>query len=130
EGMEWVTGTSDDGSFVGQNDSSLASAAPVPPNMPPATQTYTLFAREEGTFLLYTMGDTSSTGDQLINGLFGALNVQPAGAEWYRSQVSQQDLKLVTTGTTADGHPMVDYTKVYSAGSKYPDGSAITPDTT
>ena len=62
---------------------------PFLPNMPPQTQTYTLFAKAEGTFLLYTMGDTSSTGNQLTRGLFGALNVQPAGAEWYRSQVTQ-----------------------------------------
>jgi manganese oxidase len=129
EGMEWVTGTSDDGSFVGKNNSSLASASPVPVNMPPATQTYNLFAREEGTFLLYTMGDTSSTGNQLTNGLFGALNVQPAGAEWYRSQVSQKDLKLVTKGTTADGHPIIDYAAVYPAGSKYPDGTSIPANT-
>lgn len=96
QGMEWVTGTADDGSFVGKDDSSLASAAPVDPNLPPATQTYTLFAREEGTFLLYTMGDTSSNGNQLINGLFGALNVQPAGAEWYRSQVTADELARAT----------------------------------
>lgn len=129
QGMEWVTGPGDDGSFVGANDSSLASASPVPANMPPANQTYTLFARAEGTFLLYTLGDTHSTGNQLTNGLFGALNVQPAGAEWYRSQVTQKDLKLVTKGTTADGHPIIDYTKVYPAGSTYPDGTPIPANT-
>src|ERR1700687_3914980 len=129
QGLQWVTGTGDDGSFVGKNNSSLASASPVDPNMPPATQTYTLFAKAEGTFLLYTMGDTSSTGNQLTNGLFGAVNVQPAGAEWYRSQVSQKDLQLITKGTTADGHPIVDYTAVYPAGSKYPDGTPIPANT-
>ena len=57
----------------------------------------TLFSRrQEGTFLLYTMGDTSTHGDQLARGLFGALNVQPAGAEWYRSQVTADDLALAT----------------------------------
>jgi hypothetical protein len=122
QGTEWITGTGDDGSFVGKNNSSLANAAG-------GTQTYTLFARAEGTFLLYTLGDTSSTGNQLTNGLFGALNVQPAGAEWYRSQVSQKDLKLVTTGTTADGHPKIDYTKVYPPGATYPDGTAIPANT-
>jgi hypothetical protein len=96
QGMEWVTGTQDDGSFVGKNSSSLASADPVPANMPPQHQTYTLFAREEGTFLLYTMGDTSTTGDQLTRGLFGSLNVQPAGAEWYRSQVTADELAKAT----------------------------------
>src|ERR1700730_11319837 len=59
QGMEWVTGSKDDGSFVGKNNSSLASVTPpIFPPAPPNTQTYTLFARHEGTFLLYTMGDT------------------------------------------------------------------------
>jgi hypothetical protein len=100
EGMEWVNGSQDDGSFVGQNPSSLASAppppSPTPSPMPPQTQTYTLYAKAEGTFLMYTMGDTTSVADQLTNGLFGALNVQPAGAEWYRSQVTASDMLLAT----------------------------------
>jgi hypothetical protein len=127
QGMEWVTGPSDDGSFVGKNNSSLVNA--VPTGMPLASQTYTLFAKEEGTFLLYTAGDTNTTGNQLTNGLFGALNVEPAGAEWYRSQVSQADLKVITKGTTPDGHPVIDYGAVYPVGAKYPDGTPIPPNT-
>ena len=96
QGVEWVTGPGDDGSFVGKNTSSLASVTRVPPNMPPNTQTYTLYAKAEGTYLLYTMGDTTSQGVQLTRGLFGALNVQPAGAEWYRSQVTAADLARAT----------------------------------
>ena len=96
QGMEWVTGPGDDGSFVGKNNSSLASVTPVPANMPPNTQTYSLYAKAEGTFLFYTMGDTTSQGIQLTRGLFGALNVQPAGAEWYRSQVTATDLANAT----------------------------------
>ena len=97
QGMEWVKGSQDDGSFVGKNDSSLASTF-NPPLTPatPQVQTYNLYARQEGTFLLYTMGDTTSTGDQLTKGLFGALNVQPEGAEWYRSQVTADDLQRAT----------------------------------
>ena len=134
QGMEWVNGPTDDGSFVGRNDSSLATPTPSPAPSPgtqwPAnSQTYKLYAKAEGTFLLYSMGDTSSIGTQLENGLFGALNVQPADAEWYRSQVTQADLKLVTTGTTTDGHPIIDYNKVYPAGSKYPDGTPIPANT-
>src|SRR5882724_8783208 len=100
QGMEWMTGSQDDGSFVGKNSSSLATALPPPPPpspMPtPNTQTYNLYAKDEGTFLMYTMGDTSSEGNQLSRGLFGALNVQPASAEWYRSQVTADDLVLAT----------------------------------
>ena len=88
QGMQWVTGPQDDGSFVGKNNSSLAT--------PSQTQIYTLYAKAEGTFLLYTMGDTSTTGTQLTRGLFGALNVQPAKAEWYRSQVTADDLARAT----------------------------------
>ena len=78
---------------------------------------------------MYSMGDTSSVGSHITNGLFGALNVQPSGAEWYRSQVTQADLKLVTTGTTADGHPKIKYDQVYPAGATYPDGTAIPANT-
>jgi manganese oxidase len=108
QGMEWATGTADDGSFVGVNPSSLANANSQPPN-PPTTQHYKLFVKNEGTFLLYTMGDTSSEGLQLARGLFGALNVQPEGAEWYRSEVTQRDLKLATKSISPDGHPVIDY---------------------
>ncbi len=134
QGMEWVTGAKDDGSFVGKNDSSLAtpSPSPAPPagtTWPSQTQTYTLYAKAEGTYLMYSMGDTSSVGSQIMNGLFGALNVQPAGAEWYRSQVTQQDLKLASSGSTPDGHPIIKYDAVYPAGSTYPDGTPIPPNT-
>ena len=141
QGQEWTAGAQDDGSFVGKNSSSLASPAPspspLPSPMPPQTQTYNLFVRNEGTFLLYTMGDTEAepTG-QLSRGLFGALNVQPTGAEWYRSQVTQQDLALATkknsNGTpmrTRDNQPVIDYNAVYPTGSKYPDGTPIPPNT-
>ena len=39
--------------------------------------------------------------------------MQPKTAEWYRSQVTKADLDLATTGKTADGHPIIDYDKVY-----------------
>jgi hypothetical protein len=135
QGMEWVTGTKDDGSFVGRNDSSLATPSPEPAPPPPGTtwpsqtQTYTLFAKAEGTYLVYSMGDTSSIGSHITNGLFGALNVQPATAEWYRSQVTKADLKLATTSTTADGHPVINYSATYPAGSTYPDGTPIPANT-
>ncbi|HEY3580809.1 MAG TPA: hypothetical protein VGK82_09700, partial [Pyrinomonadaceae bacterium] len=139
QGQEWTSSSTDDGSFVGRNSSSLASPnpAPTPPPMPGQQQTYTLFVRNEGTFLLYSMGDTTAvpTG-QISRGLFGALNVQPTGAEWYRSQVTQQDLALATKKDsngkpvrTASGQPVIDYNAVYPAGSKYPDGTSIPANT-
>jgi hypothetical protein len=101
QGMEWVEGSKDDGSFVGTNNSSLAIAPSpsLPPPSParPQKRIYTLYAKAEGTYLLYTMGDTSTRGDQLLQGLFGAVNIEPAGAEWYRSQVTADDLALATS---------------------------------
>jgi len=117
QGQEWSIGPADDGSFVGKNNSSLATAppTPIPAPAPPNARTYTLFVKNEGTYLLYTMGDTEGdpVGGQLSRGLFGALNVQPNGAEWYRSQVSQQDLSLATRKNSS-GQPL-----------KTPDGQPI-----
>ena len=104
QGMEWVQGPQDDGSFVGVNNSSLASPTPAPSPMPPQTLTYSLYASQEGTFLLYTMGDTSTQGSQLARGLFGALNVQPKLAEWYRSQVTADDLQQATYNVNKPDH--------------------------
>jgi manganese oxidase len=127
EGMQWLTGPGDDGSFVGTNNSSLASAAPSPspsPSpVPPQTQIYNLYAKEEGTFLLYSTGDSSTQGLQLQRGLFGALNVQPQDAEWYRSQVTHEDLMMATKKDgsghpkmTSKGQPILDYNAVYPPG--------------
>ena len=41
--------------------------------------------------------------------------VEPAGAEYYRSQVTADDLFFATTATTADGHPVINYAAVYPA---------------
>lgn len=78
-----------DASWVGKNTNSL-----VLPVSPGNTTTYRYYVPEEGTFFLYAMDD-SSVG-QFQAGLFGSLNVEPPGAEYYRSQVTQADLKLAT----------------------------------
>ncbi len=142
QGQEWAASPLDDGSFVGKNNTSLAtvppSPIPTPPPAPPSGRIYRLFVKNEGTFLLYTMGDTEGdpVGGQLSRGLFGALNVQPNGAEWYRSQVSQQDLALAqkknSSGQpvfTADKQPVIDYNAVYPNGSVHADGTPIPPGT-
>jgi manganese oxidase len=91
QGMQLVNTINSDGSFVGANDNSLANNV-----APGQSKTYVLYAQNEGTFLLYTEGDSSTTGQQLLQGMFGALNVEPKGAEWYRSQVTADDLKKAT----------------------------------
>src|SRR5262245_14744097 len=81
-GLELVGSINSDSSWVGKNSNSLAQ--------PGETKSYTYYARAEGTFLFDSGADP--TGMQVNKGLFGAVNVQPAGAEWYRSQVTRTDL--------------------------------------
>ncbi|PHR26403.1 MAG: hypothetical protein COA38_14950, partial [Fluviicola sp.] len=84
-GTEMADDISSDASFNGVNATSLAA--------PNETRTYTIIAAEEGAFLLYSTGADiqvgRTNGGQLTNGLFGSLNIQPEGAEYYRSQVTE-----------------------------------------
>lgn len=122
QGMNLVDSIASDGSFVGANSSSLANSPQcgtpgnptpcvnTPGQQPPApikegeSKTYKLYAQQEGSFLLYSLGDADTTGQlidyltigQIAAGLIGAVNVQPEGAEWYRSQVTASDLQLAT----------------------------------
>jgi manganese oxidase len=136
QGQEWTTSSNDDASFVGKNSSSLASAgpppSPTPSPMPAQTQVYKLYVKNEGTFLLYTMGDaTAEPTGQISRGLFGALNVQPQGAEWYRSQITKQELEWATKKVngvaqkTANGQPVIDYNAKYPVNAARPAGTYI-----
>lgn len=104
-GMQLVNSILDDGSNVGRIASPGGLAAPGD------TVTYTFYAEKEGAFLLYSSaalaGGEQETGT-LDSGLFGAVNVQPAGAEWYRSQITEEELSLATLRNTMYGHPVVD----------------------
>jgi manganese oxidase len=60
---------------------------------------YRYRAFREGTYFAYSTGATvggEGDGGQLGLGLFGAVNVQPKGSTWYRSQVSHAELRAVT----------------------------------
>ena len=74
-------------------------------------------AKAEGAYLLYSTGGNVGLllgfGSQLMQGLFGCGDCAARTAEWYRSQVTKVDLDLATSGTTTDGHPIIDYDKVY-----------------
>ncbi|HEX9984249.1 MAG TPA: copper oxidase [Thermoanaerobaculia bacterium] len=111
-GMQLVGSIASDGSFVGKNPNSLAAVS--------GQKTYTVYGEREGGYLMYSAaavtggeGDGGSTNA----GLFGAVVVEPRNSEWYRSQVTAADLKLATVGTTADGHPIIDYQATYPSGS-------------
>src|SRR6266851_2543485 len=89
QGLEWIAGSEDK-----ESADAMPGGANTQGTNPPRTQTYTVYAKEEGTFLVYAGANTKS--DQLARGLFGAINVEPEGAEWYRSQVTADDLALAT----------------------------------
>jgi manganese oxidase len=110
-GMQLVNSIASDGSFVGTNASSFAA--------PGQTVVYTLFAQHEGGYLIYSTDTIGGEGDggQQSAGLFGAINVEPPGARWYRSQVTKNDLDAATIGHTTDGHPIVNYDAVFPTTS-------------
>ena len=94
-GMKMANSVSDGASFVGKNPNSLVA--------PGGSAIYTLNAQYENTYLLYDMGVTASgdgNGGTLSYGLFGAVNVEPAGAgwesEWYRSQLTRVEMDWAT----------------------------------
>jgi hypothetical protein len=117
-GLQLVGSILSDGSNVGQNQSSLVA--------PGSSATYTYFAQREGNHLLYsTAATTGGEGDggSLAMGLFGSVNVEVKSAEWYRSQVTAEEMALATEknadGTpkkTPAGQPIINYDAVYPAG--------------
>jgi len=138
-GTELVNGMEDDGSMVGANDGG-GNAGPTDagqPNCgeglaaPGETRIYELYTPHEGAFIINsygaTLGSEQSSGNLGI-GMFGALNVQPKGARLYRSQVTEEEMRLATVGHTLDdcdagerpgvdcnpgGQPIVDYDALY-----------------
>ena len=109
-GMQLVGSIASDGSFVGTNATSFAA--------PDQTVTYSLFAQKEGGYVMYstdTVGGEADGGQQSA-GLLGAINVEPVGARWYRSQVTKNDMDAATTGRTPGGQPLLNYEATYASG--------------
>lgn len=132
-GREWICGM--DGDNVGLNrglvntggNSKLESKRSQLEQQgtlvePGQSAMYRYKAFREGTYFAYSAGATvggEGDGGQLGMGLFGAVNVQPKGAKWYRSQVSHRDLQEVTVTQSGMGrHPyrVLDYEKRYRSG--------------
>ncbi len=114
-GMSNCENISSDGSYVGKNPSSLVA--------PGETTQYCWQAEHEGGFLLYStaamLGGEGDGGQQDL-GLFGAVMVEPKDSKWYRSQVTEDELKMAVkkssyAGAIAkpvlnpNGTPQIDY---------------------
>ena len=112
QGLQLVSSILSDGSFVGENQSSLVE--------PGGVATYIYYADKEGGNVLYsTAATTGGEGDggSLGNGLFGIVNVQPAGAEYYRSQLTWQEMQWASNGLRwPSGQPKINYDAVYPSG--------------
>jgi manganese oxidase len=119
-GMQLVTSINDDGSFVADNPNAGAGrkGSLVAPG---GTGTFSYHAEREGAYVLSSTADNVS-GEALTGttafGLFGAVNVQPAGSTWHRSQLTRAEMDLVTTGTTGTGQPKLDYSRTYPTGPR------------
>jgi hypothetical protein len=114
-GMQLVGDIGSDGSHVGRNASSLVPVG--------QTRRYKFYAQYENTYLLASMGATAGAeggGGTITHGLFGAVNVEPAGSEWYRSQLTREEIDLATVGQTpGQGHPILNYDAVYPDREPY-----------
>ncbi|HVG90725.1 MAG TPA: multicopper oxidase domain-containing protein, partial [Alphaproteobacteria bacterium] len=110
-GMELTTSIADDGSNVGKNNTPFVA--------PGGTATYHLFAQHEGGYVMYSTDTIGGEGDggQQSAGLLGAINVEPPGARWYRSQVTKNELDIAAPTKFADGHPNIFYDVVYPLNS-------------
>ncbi|MBI4292372.1 MAG: hypothetical protein HY661_12920, partial [Betaproteobacteria bacterium] len=109
-GLQLADNISSDASNVGKNTSSLVA--------PGGSATYKYFAPPgtRGTYLADSYGATfggEASAGNTGQGMFAGVNVEPAGARWYRSQVTEEEMRLATTGTTAAGQPIVDYEALY-----------------
>ncbi|HEY0174044.1 MAG TPA: hypothetical protein VGB98_23710 [Pyrinomonadaceae bacterium] len=122
-GLQLVGSIASDGSYVGENASSLVAVN--------GTATYTFYAEREGNHLLYsTAATTGGEGDggTLSHGLFGSVNVQARGAQWYRSQLTAEEMRHATAKkadgtpqTNSAGHPVINYEAKYPAThAKFP----------
>lgn len=111
-GLQLVGNIASDGSYVGKNGSSVVA--------PGGSAVYTFYAEREGTHLLYSQGTTTGgegDGGQLNAGLFGAVHVEPAGSEYYKSQVTAQVMTAVST--FQNGNRIIDYQKLESPNVPY-----------
>ena len=112
-GMQLVNTIRDDGSNVGANGNAGNGVVGTGGSVQ-----YVLYAEREGEHVFYSSGAaTTGEGDggQLNSGLFGAINVEPRGSVWYRSQVTGKEMASTAIAELATGHPQLNYAATYDA---------------
>ncbi|PYG96838.1 hypothetical protein CVV67_30915, partial [Arthrobacter stackebrandtii] len=94
--------------YTGRNGNFFAS--------PGSTRSYTLYAEREGAFAATSKAATfggEGTAGNVANGLFGQVVVVPKLGRTYRNTLTEEEMRLATTGRTATGQPVIDYEARY-----------------
>jgi manganese oxidase len=88
---------------------------------------YRYVAEREGTFFAHSLGAPvggEGNGGQLGQGLFAAVNVLSPGSQWFRSQVTQQELQMARKSGATSSHPGQD---IDYEDARYPQGYSDKP---
>lgn len=115
-GLSALDSSGDTSSFVGKSANTLAA--------PGESKTYRFYADAEGAHLVLSHAVTfggEGTAGNTSNGLFGVVQVEPLNANFYRSQVTEEDMRLATIGRTPSGHPILNYEARYPNRSPWTD---------
>jgi len=110
QGTEPVMSIDDDGSYVGDNPSSLIGVG--------SSRTYIVRGPKEGAFVGSSYGATfggEGLNGMTANGLWAVLNISPIDSSFYRAQVTREDMDLAAAdyGDAASGHPVLNYEARY-----------------
>ena len=137
QGLNLVGNITSDASNVGMNPPGGVVGVKGGLVDPGKSATYVYYAPpgSRGTYLAHSYGATfggeASAGNVGV-GAFAAVNVEPKDARWYRSQVTEEEMRLATDltkgcvlgtetgcnlvvnpGHTPDGHPILNYEALY-----------------
>lgn len=107
-GLQAVNGIQDIAAFTGRNGNFLVA--------PGNTRSYTLYAEREGAFAAISKGATfggDGSAGNVANGLFGQVVVVPKGGRTYRNTLTEEEMRMATTGRAPTGQPVVDYEARY-----------------
>jgi hypothetical protein len=127
QGLELVHDIDNDSSYVGKNRSSISPSPGEKEHgslvKPGESREYCFYAAKEGAYLISNdgavFGGDGTSGNSGV-GLFGAVTVQPRKARFYRAQVTEEEMRLVTIRATPTGQPVINYEKTYD--DDCPDG--------
>lgn len=122
-GLQAVNSIDDIASYTGRNANSLVA--------PGSSRSYTLYAEREGAFDVSSRGATfggEGAAGNNANGLFAQVVVVPKGGRTYRNTLTEEEMRLASTGRTPAGQPIVDYQARYPQREPWiREGKAGTP---